>query len=80
MVRQVTSGVHLGLNTTLAKTSANSFPFGLWFANADTLYVADEGNGTATYSGGQYTVAAAHTTAGFGEVLRGVSVTPRTRG
>jgi len=24
-----------------------SFPFGLWFANANTLYVADEGDGTA---------------------------------
>jgi hypothetical protein len=54
-----------GFNTTLAKTSTNSFPFGLWFANADTLYVADEGNGTATYAGGQYTAAAAQTTAGL---------------
>jgi len=54
-----------GFNTTLAKTSTNSFPFGLWFANADTLYVADEGNGTAAYSGGQYTAAAAQTTAGL---------------
>ena len=26
------------------------FPFGIWFANADTLYVADEGNGDNTYS------------------------------
>jgi hypothetical protein len=54
-----------GFNTTLAKTSANSFPFGLWFANAGTLYVADEGNGTNTYAGGQYTAAAAQTTAGL---------------
>ena len=38
-----------GFPTTLAKT-ATAFPFGLWFANADTLYVADEGNGTNTYS------------------------------
>ena len=27
-----------------------SFPFGIWFANANTLYVADEGNGDNTYS------------------------------
>ena len=40
-----------GFNTTLAKTSTNSFPFGLWFANPDTLYVADEGNGTNTFAG-----------------------------
>jgi hypothetical protein len=26
--------------------SKTSFPFGIWFANADTLYVADEGDGT----------------------------------
>jgi len=54
-----------GFNTTLAKTSTNSFPFGLWFANADTLYVADEGNGTTTFANGQYTAAAAQTTAGL---------------
>jgi hypothetical protein len=53
-----------GFPTALAKT-ANSvaFPFGIWFANADTLYVADEGDG---YTGGTdfYTHAAAQTTAG----------------
>jgi hypothetical protein len=54
-----------GFNTTLAKTSTNSFPFGLWFANADTLYVADEGNGTTTFANGQYTAAAAQTAAGL---------------
>ncbi len=54
-----------GFNTTLAKTTTNAFPFGLWFANADTLYVADEGNDTTTFSGGQYTAAAAQTTAGL---------------
>ncbi|HEY4763901.1 MAG TPA: hypothetical protein VIH75_09520 [Candidatus Sulfotelmatobacter sp.] len=44
--------------TTLA------FPFGVWFANSTTLYVADEGDG---YSGGAdlYTHAAAQTTAGL---------------
>jgi hypothetical protein len=54
-----------GFPTTLAKTSTNSFPFGIWFANPDTLYVADEGNGTTTYSAGMYTAAAAQTTAGL---------------
>ena len=40
------------------------YPFGIWFANADTLYVADEGDG---YAGGGdlYTHAAAQTTAGI---------------
>ena len=40
------------------------FSFGLWFANANTLYVADEGDG---YNGGTdlYTHAAAQTTAGL---------------
>ena len=33
--------------------------------NANTLYVADEGNGDNTYSNGMYTVAAAQTTAGL---------------
>ena len=54
-----------GFNTVLAKTSTNSFPFGLWFANETTLYVADEGDGTATYASGTYTAAASSTTAGL---------------
>ncbi len=62
-----------GFNTTIAKTSTNSFPFGIWFANATTLYVADEGNGTGTFVAGpgnniltgSYTAAAAQTTAGL---------------
>lgn len=33
-------------------------PFGLWFANDHTLYVADEGTGDNTYSGGSYVNAA----------------------
>jgi hypothetical protein len=39
----------------------------MWFANKDTLYVADEGNGDNTYSAtsGTYTGAAAQTTAGL---------------
>jgi hypothetical protein len=56
-----------GFNTTLAKASTTDFPFGIWFANPRTLYVADEGNGDASYSTatGQYTAAAAQTTAGL---------------
>ena len=52
-----------GFPTQLAKTSTNSFPFGLWFANATTLYVADEGDG----AGGStlYSHAAAQTAAGL---------------
>jgi hypothetical protein len=44
--------------------TVTSFPFGIWFANATTLYVADEGDG---YAGGTdlYTHAAAQTTAGL---------------
>ena len=53
-----------GLPTTLAKHST-AYPFGIWFANPTTLYVADEGNGDATYANGIYTVAAAQTTAGL---------------
>ena len=56
-----------GFNTTLAKSSTNAFPFGIWFANANTLYIADEGNGDNTYSAATntYTKAAAQTTAGL---------------
>jgi hypothetical protein len=45
-------------------TTVTSFPFGLWFADPNTLYVADEGDG---YTGGTdlYTHAAAQTTAGL---------------
>ena len=35
-----------GFPTSLAKSADDRFPFGLWFANATTLYVADEGDGT----------------------------------
>jgi hypothetical protein len=55
-----------GFPTTLAKT-ATMFPFGMWFANKDTVYVADEGDGTNTYSAATntYTDAAGQTTAGL---------------
>ena len=36
-----------GFPTILAKNAAAGNPFGIWFANATTLYVADEGDGTA---------------------------------
>jgi hypothetical protein len=44
-----------------------AFPFGLWFADANTLYVADEGDGTTTYDSttGLYSDAAGQTTAGL---------------
>lgn len=57
-----------GFTTVLAKSKTNSsFPFGLWFANSTTLYVADEGNGTNTFSttSNAYTAAAAQATAGL---------------
>ena len=54
-----------GFPTALKSTTA--FPFGIWFANANTLYVADEGNGDNTFSTqtGTYSVAAGQTTAGL---------------
>lgn len=48
-----------------ALKSKTSFPFGIWFADANTLYVADEGNGDNTFSNGSYSNAAAQTTAGL---------------
>jgi hypothetical protein len=54
-----------GFPTALAKTANPvAYPFGIWFANPTTLYVADEGDG---YTGGTdlYTHAAAQTTAGL---------------
>ncbi len=54
-----------GFPTEIAKSATGvSYPFGIWFANDKTLYVADEGDG---YTGGTdfYTHAAAQTTAGL---------------
>ena len=39
--------------------STQKFPFGMWFANDDTLYVADEGSGDNPFANGQYTDATA---------------------
>jgi hypothetical protein len=56
-----------GFPTNLA-TSTTNFPFGMWFANDRTLYVADEGSGDNTYSTttGQYTNATASAQPGAG--------------
>jgi hypothetical protein len=62
-----------GFPTLLATnaTDTSDYPFGLWFANPDTLYVADEGAGENTNttfsstSNGIYSAAAASTTAGL---------------
>jgi hypothetical protein len=58
-----------GFPTSLAKnaTDASDYPFGLWFANPTTLYVADEGSGDNTYDAttNSYNAAAASTTAGL---------------
>jgi hypothetical protein len=69
-----------GFPTSLAKaiTSAPMFPFGMFFANKDTLYVADEGDGSDTFSTatGTFTDAAAQTTAGLQKwVFNGTSWT-----
>ncbi|GAA4136627.1 hypothetical protein [Leifsonia shinshuensis] len=56
-----------GFPTTSAKTDTTFFPFGLWFANKDTLYVAQEGDGSDSYNAatGTWTAAASSTTAGL---------------
>jgi len=54
---------------TLSNKNGNpvNFPFGLWFADANTLYVADEGDGTTAYdaTSNTYTNAAGQTLAGL---------------
>jgi hypothetical protein len=48
-----------GLNTGLAKTDTDGpHPFGIWFANATTMYVADEGSGASTDFGASPTTQA----------------------
>ena len=57
-----------GFPTVLAAAASGvSYPFGIWFANPDTIYLADEGSGDSTYdaTSNTYTVAAADTTAGL---------------
>ena len=55
-----------GFPTNLAKATT-SFPFGVWFADAKTLYVTDEGDGTNTFDpvAGTYTAAGKQTGAGL---------------
>ena len=52
-----------GFPTALATnaTDASDYPFGLWFANPTTLYVADEGAGDNTYDPTTNTYTAAAT-------------------
>ena len=40
------SGLASGTDPATGKTTPIAFPFGVWFANANTLYVCDEGDGT----------------------------------
>jgi hypothetical protein len=58
-----------GFPTDLAKNAgdASDYPFGLWFANPTTLYVADEGSGNNAFSAAAntYTAAAASLSAGL---------------
>ncbi len=56
-----------GFNTDSRRPRPTRSRSGLWFANPDTLYVADEGNGEKAYSSAtkNYTKAAAQTRAGL---------------
>lgn len=55
-----------GFPTGLAKTNvANFFPFGLFFANATTLYVSDEGAGGGSLGASDLAAAAADKNAGL---------------
>ncbi|HEY1986267.1 MAG TPA: hypothetical protein VGG85_12700 [Terracidiphilus sp.] len=57
-----------GFPSTPNKTATvTAYPFDLWFADAHTLYVADEGDGTNTYDSttNLYTDASGQTTAGL---------------
>ncbi len=53
-----------GFPTAPGKTTT-AFPFGVYFANATTMYVADEGDGSNAYANGVYRDAAASKTAGL---------------
>jgi len=56
-----------GFSTVSNKTGTpTAYPFGLWFANPTTLYVADEGNGTTTYNDTSNTYTAASGTGATG--------------
>lgn len=55
----------MGFPTALKSTT--SFPFGIWFADANTLYVADEGDGKVNYNTGtgKYTKKAGQVSGGL---------------
>ena len=53
-------------------TNPVAYPFGLWFANATTLYVADEGDGVNTYSAGSNTYTDAASSANPGGLQKWV--------
>ncbi len=44
-------GFPSALNSTFKNGAQPAFPFGIWFANTKTLYVADEGDGTIPGAG-----------------------------
>ena len=54
-----------GFPTELASASPKFFPFGIWFANATTLYVADEGAPITVTSAADLTTAAKDVNAGL---------------
>jgi hypothetical protein len=43
----VLAGFPTTLATNLVTPTSDNFPFGIWFANAHTVYIADEGQGVA---------------------------------
>lgn len=60
------TGLAKSVKTPDTGASANTADIGsIWFANSTTMYVADSGNGTDTYSDGSYTAAAAQNLAGI---------------
>ena len=70
----ILKGFPTALASTAPKTGtpgAFDYPFGIWFANQNTVYVADEGSGDNTYSAstggplGEYTIATGQTNAGL---------------
>jgi len=63
-----------GFPTGLASGTPTNYPFGIWFANATTLYVADEGaGGTITANGGATGVAASDNQAGLEKWVLGAN-------
>ena len=60
------TGLAKSIKTPDTGAVSNAADFGsIWFADSTTMYVADSGNGTDTYSGGTFTAAAAQNLAGI---------------